>query len=228
MNKFFKPGVTVPAAAAALLLAAAPVSALTIQGDQTYVLNDGAMLDATAEDGQSTFSNEFAINSDVTVIDSMNYGTGTISLGEVSIVDEAFVFAYDIQETGNNPPTDISDIIIEVDGIEVWSYEGEQLDFNLPDATPTDSPLGNGADAILSVSLTNFFGYGFTSDSVLSFYWLQENDDNGPDEWVTSSTGTFLDGPLDPQNPPVVPLPAGMPLILAALGALGWAGRRRS
>ena len=77
----------------------------------------------------------------------------------------------------------------------------------------------------MSVSIENFLGFGFTSESVLSFYWLQSNDDNGADEWVLSSEGEFLEGPIDPVAP--VPLPAGFPLLLAGLGAFGFVARRR-
>lgn len=204
-----------------LCLSGSVAMALTVDGDSSYDLNDGAVLSTMISDEQSAFSNEFAINSDTVDIGGTDYGFGTITLGDIGIVDGAFQFFYDIQETGADRATDIQDIIISVDGIDIWSYSGERLDFNLAGAEPTDSPLGNGADAILNVPFDLFLGNGFTSDSVLSFNWLQLNDDNGADEWVVADGGNDLDGAIDPVDPPApVPLPAGLPLLLAGLGGL--------
>ena len=217
---------TLLASAAIAGLSGSAAMAITVDGNATYDLNDGAVLSTVISDEQSAFSNEFAINRDTVEIGGADYGTGQITLGEIGIEGGAFQFFYDIQETGADRATDVQDIIITVDGIDVWSYSGEQLDFNIAGAEPTDSPLGNGADAVLNVPFDLFLGYGFTSDSVLTFNWLQLNDDNGFDEWVVADGGNTLMGPID--NPvAAVPLPAGLPLLLAGLGGLGLAARRR-
>ena len=124
------------------LLWGSSAAAITVDGNSTYNLNDGAVLDTTITDEQSAFSKEFAINSDETLIGGETYGTGQITLGEISVLDGAFQFAYDIQETGNDPYTDIADIIIEVDGTEVWSYTGELLGIQLGRRRSYRQPAG--------------------------------------------------------------------------------------
>lgn len=203
---------------------------MNVDGGSTYALGADAELDATPFDGQSDFAQEFAINSSQTVIDGMIYGTGTISLGALTLTDGFVSFFYDIQETGADKVTDISDIIIQVDGTEVWSYDADTFLFNTDGAIATDSPLGNGADAELRVSFDVFKGFGFTGASEVTFLWKQENDDNGPDEWV--NIGLFSnqigDGPIDGPQPPAVPLPASLPLMLLGAGAFAALRKRRA
>ena len=154
--------------------------------------------------------------------------------------------------SGTNWPTSYTHSTTLVDGVtnylhiaaqDVGGVAGLLGSFSLSDS---DFSFSNGTQSLLSgdaglrVSETGWGGYtdtttigtngiapwGFQSAHSSRALWVW-SDDNLNDNNVYFSVEISFDGsPIAP--PSAVPLPAGFPLLLAGLGVMGWAGRRRA
>ncbi len=221
----------------------APISASAASftldpNDPHQLINDGAYVDGTRADQQSTFSKEIASSGKyVGALAGWEKGSGTVLLGDVPVESYAgdlfFVFVYDQQEVqgtgGESEPREriyLEQISILIDSIPVWEWDHASYG-TLALMGNTDSPLGNGADMGLAIPLALVASMGqFTGSSQVTFSWTQSGSHNGGDEWVLVGDGYF-----GPDQPVVsrVPLPGALPLMALATGALfgGAALRRR-
>jgi len=188
--------------------------------DPNISINNGAFIDGTVTDDQSTF------NHGITSQDL----TGDFSFKDIPVANidgvDYFLFVYDSQETGNNPGLSIKDITIAVQGQgTLWDYD--QVTYGSIDLEgDTDTPLGNGADIALKIPVTIFAGLNLTGADSLTFSWQQSNHDNGFDEWVLSGDGFFGEGDIIATAP--VPIPAAAWLFGSGLLALtGLTARRK-
>ena len=184
--------------------------------DDNILINDGAVIDGTRTDDQSTF------NDGITSQDL----TGSFQFSDIptAIINgvQSFIFLFDSQETGGSPGLNIDSITIEVGSDVIWSYDAGSFG-SIMLAGDTDSPLGNGADIALAIPVALFAGLGLTGSDSLVFSWTQSNDNNGFDEWVLGGNGTFgVDDPITP-----VPLPAAAWLFLTSLLGGGFLVRRK-
>ncbi len=215
--------------AAALLSGfASTASAITVGPDVTVTGTTGtADFSVDIANLQSVFSSEMGINSGNSqncvndcmsaIINGEFYFMGMTTLDSLATNgDGTFSLIYDMQESGNDDTAIINDIIIDVGGTVIFDYNEVTDGDILVDGS--DSPLGNGADFI--VTLNQNLLAGFSGDTKLSLFWQDQDGSNGADEWTSEGSNRFV-----PTTP--VPLPAGLPLLMTCIAAFGFTRRRK-
>lgn len=145
----------------------------------------------------------------------------------------------DAQETANNGlPLLTNNMTINIhstadytDPIAVWTNPyAVQINGDLPASegggaqTLTNEPLGQGADLLVLVPVSIFYGY--STDDYFEWVVTQEDSNNGDDEWALAPGTTFFEsgitlsadaGPAE--EPAAVPEPSSLGLLGLALAS---------
>lgn len=230
------------AASATAAAAATLPSPFLVQGSiSDYWLDGtptGAILDADVAAGQSSFNNNFAIETKKHAVQS-----GSTLLSEVPIVENAwFEVFFDSQQNNKKGNTELrlTSIQVLIDGDLVWRLPGlaSPIILNRDGSTLTDSPNGNGRDFRILIPLryaaeaAQLNGAIHRGSSTFTITWVQENSSGSPDEWELGDCtlpGYACLGANEslPLPPDIVPVPPAAPLLATALAAL-WLRRRRA
>jgi hypothetical protein len=234
-----RPGRRLLAAVAALVLAAAPVGAATLQavfegqvvsGFETggIFLPPGSPFNGQSFTARITY--DTLIGTPVRVTDTVSLGGGT------GRPDASPVLAADLTINGITevvPTSTFGELIVGGGVFQLLTSDfspggpGSSLTFTVFDAAFVNPPAGSNLD------LTGIFD--FTDDNRSDFLLRSGTPDFAVGGMrvtrltISAVTVTPPGGPTDPVDPPdvsVVPLPAGLPLLLAGLGAMAVLRRR--
>ena len=238
--------------AAALCLSSNTSASIVIDGTSLDVNIPGTSADATLtaysvflgnDPGSPSLFNNEVLNYPGTSDPDVVAGN-TIQMSDVpvyTIDDQTYLrLIYDAQETSPAKQIDITSILINVGGQDVWAYDssptgGDGAIIVNPDGTPdtelTIKPLGQGADLSLLIPMTVFDGLGLTGSDDFVLSASQINSDNGNDEWAFQGFAgeESIISYVDPNDVigVVVPVPATVWLFGSGLiGLIGVARRK--
>jgi MYXO-CTERM domain-containing protein len=196
--------------------------------DDNVPINDGAYVDGTNAAEPNLFRTPELIKNQAN--DPM---TGSVAFSDIPYFnfDNSlyFQFVYDMQETSGKRQVNIDTITISAGGQVVWELDTANygsLILNQTGFVETDTPLGAGGDMALYIPVALFNGLGLVGSDLLTFYVDQSLADNGGDEWVVLSDGTFFDD-NDPINDPPTPIPEPKTMMHLGLGLVILAGAAR-
>lgn len=248
---------TLSAAVAVVGLASTNAFALAITNGTTATVNDGVYLDASPGIQTNAFSRELSINdpdNTITFQGKTNPGVtgptpvytndpakGNVTLADLPVDNAANPLNFQVHFNPNEPAAPskksvtVNDVLFASAGTIIWDYDEKtygalQLDGD------TFGGKNNHSDLIFNLPIGLFQGKGLTGASPFEIFWtVSDNEDTGtPEQWAVipgtnySPNTVFKPGPIPPINPSaVVPVPAGLGLMLTALAGFGVLRRLR-
>ena len=226
---------------------AAGTDTIYIDGtDADFQTSDGVIWDGTTTFAPNNFNNNL-VNSgptdDSTTLSSYFFSDHILQLSDIPVITrdgvDYFAFVMDAQETANNGlPLLSTDMTINIhttssylDPTAVWTNPyAVQINGDLPTSegggtqNKTNEPLGQGADLLVLVPVSIFYGY--STDNYFEWVVTQEDSNNGDDEWALAPGTTFFEsgitlsadsGPEGGGGEEAVPEPSSVTLLATAL-----------